>query len=52
MVKLGVAGCLLHDVFTPVGRSIVLRPPTMAGPESLVRGSLFRACRLAVVASA
>ena len=24
-------------------------PPTMAGPESLVRGSLFRACRLAMV---
>jgi hypothetical protein len=27
----------------------VVCPPTMAGPESLVRGSLFRACRLAMV---
>jgi len=51
IVKLGVAGYLLHHVFTPL-EVVVVRPPTMAGPESLVRGSLFRACRLAVVASA
>jgi hypothetical protein len=38
-VKLGVAGYLLHHVFTPL-EVVVVRPPTMAGPESLMRGSL------------
>jgi hypothetical protein len=36
---LGVAGYLLHHVFTQL-EVVVVRPPTMAGPESHVRGSL------------
>ena len=42
-------GYLLHDVLTPFGGQLWFSRPTMGGAESLLRGSLFRACRLAVV---